>query len=124
MSVPIDITDDTLASSLVPVQCASLAPPAEIRSFTCVQMETTWKKPRNRSFTSVQMFHTHTPQSGDKMFFRQEETASIQAKFYVKDGVDERRTGELLNLVRSKCNDSRSDCESSVAGQDDSLTTS
>ena len=28
MSVPIDITDDTLASSLVPVQCASLAPPA------------------------------------------------------------------------------------------------
>ena len=29
MSVPIDITDDTLASSLVPVQCASLAPPAK-----------------------------------------------------------------------------------------------
>ena len=29
MSVPINITDDTLASSLVPVQCASLAPPAE-----------------------------------------------------------------------------------------------
>ena len=28
MSVPIDITDDILASSLVPVQCASLAPPA------------------------------------------------------------------------------------------------
>ena len=28
MSVPIDITDDTLASSLVPVQRASLAPPA------------------------------------------------------------------------------------------------
>ena len=28
MSVPIDITDDTLASSLVPVQCASLAPSA------------------------------------------------------------------------------------------------
>ena len=28
MIVPIDITDDTLASSLVPVQCASLAPPA------------------------------------------------------------------------------------------------
>ena len=28
MSVPIDVTDDTLASSLVPVQCASLAPPA------------------------------------------------------------------------------------------------
>ena len=30
MSIPIDITDDTLASSLVPVQCASLAPPAEV----------------------------------------------------------------------------------------------
>ena len=30
MSVPIDITDDTLASSLVPVQCASLAPPVEM----------------------------------------------------------------------------------------------
>ena len=29
MSAPIDITDDTLASSLVPVQCASLAPPAK-----------------------------------------------------------------------------------------------
>jgi len=28
MSVPIDITDETLASSFVPVQCASLAPPA------------------------------------------------------------------------------------------------
>ena len=28
MSAPINITDDTLASLLVPVQCASLAPPA------------------------------------------------------------------------------------------------
>ena len=45
MSVPIDITDDTLASSLVPVQCASLAPPA-------IEKTT--------SFTSIQMFHTHT----------------------------------------------------------------
>ena len=32
MSVPIDITDDTLASSLVPVQCASLAPPAVLKN--------------------------------------------------------------------------------------------
>ena len=32
MSVPIDITDDTLASSLVPVQCASLAPPAALKN--------------------------------------------------------------------------------------------
>ena len=55
MSVPIDITDDTLASSLVPVQCASLAPPAVERI---------------GSFSSLQMFHTHTPPGGD--FFSEE----------------------------------------------------
>ena len=44
MSVPIDITDDTLASSLVPVQCASLAPPAEVL----------------RLFRRYTLTHTHT----------------------------------------------------------------
>ena len=46
MSVPIDITDDTLASSLVPVQCASVAPPAKFYVYSDV---THTKK------------HTHTP---------------------------------------------------------------
>ena len=57
MSVPIDITDDTLASSLVPVQCASLAPPANM-----IQKLETTKINHHQvkgSFTSFQMFHTH-----------------------------------------------------------------
>ena len=45
MSAPIDITDDTLASSLVPVQCASLAPPARSGSFA--------------SIITVDVTHTH-----------------------------------------------------------------
>ena len=64
MSVPIDITDDTLASSLVPVQCASLAPPAG--NHPCCQKHEAEKdiylqeeNSSNRSFTSLQMFHTH-----------------------------------------------------------------
>ena len=52
MSNPIDITDDTMASSLVPVQCASLAPPA------LLEREKKEKRKR-RSFTSTQMLHTH-----------------------------------------------------------------
>ena len=46
MSAPIDIRDNTLASSLVPVQCASLAAPVQVR--------------RGRRFTFVQGFHAHT----------------------------------------------------------------
>ena len=64
MSVPIDITDDTLASSLVPVQCASLAPPAG--NNPCCQKHEAEKdiylqeeNSSNRSFTSLQMFHMH-----------------------------------------------------------------
>ena len=51
MSVPIDITDDTLASS-------SLAPPATIYG-NRVQID---EKPKITSFTSIEMVHTHAPQ--------------------------------------------------------------
>ena len=46
MSIPIDITDDTLASSLVPVQCASVAPPAKFYVYSDV--------------THTKKQHTHT----------------------------------------------------------------
>ena len=76
VSVPIDITDDTLASSLVPVQCASLAPPAANSEKQHPQKSRSqkdqiaygqtkqWKQTSSgRSFTSIQMFHTHKRKS-------------------------------------------------------------
>ena len=53
MSVLIDITDDTLASLLVPVQCASLAPPALIST-----------SPGAKFNDSSEVTHTHTRMQG------------------------------------------------------------
>ena len=55
MSIPIDITDDTLASSLVPVQCASLAPPALFKKGR------RQKKKKEVLHLSRCYTHTHTP---------------------------------------------------------------
>ena len=57
MSVPIDITDDTLASSLVPVQCASLAPPALFKKGE------EGRKKKEVLHLSRCYTHTHTRQS-------------------------------------------------------------
>ena len=54
MSAPINITDDTLASLLVPVQCASLAPPA-----TKVLKFKRQEKTEGTNLTSIEMVHTH-----------------------------------------------------------------
>ena len=56
MSVPIDITDDTLASSLVPVQCASLAPPALVFR---LERERTEGRKREKFYIYLDVTHTH-----------------------------------------------------------------
>ena len=58
MSVPIDITDDTLASSLVPVQCASLAPPALLEG------EKKEERKREKFYIYLDVTHTHTHPAG------------------------------------------------------------
>ena len=55
MSVPIDITDDTLASSLVPVQCASLAPPALVFR---LERERTEGRKREKFYIYLDVTHT------------------------------------------------------------------
>ena len=67
MSVPIDITDDTLASSLVPVQCASLAPPA-----TRVKKGEDRRK-KKRKVLHLLRCYTHTPGQSRVNPERQEE---------------------------------------------------
>ena len=51
----IDITDDTPASSLVPVQCASLAPPA-----LGLKREKTEGRKREKFYIYLDVTHTHT----------------------------------------------------------------
>ena len=63
MSVPIDITDDTLASSLVPVQCASLAPPA-----TRVKKGEDRRKKKRKVLHLLRCYtHTHPARAGSTL---------------------------------------------------------
>ena len=59
MSIPSDITDDTLASSLVPVQCASLAQTHNRWSPAIFFKGEKKEKGRRKSFTSI-LDVTHT----------------------------------------------------------------
>ena len=67
MSVLIDITDDTLASLLVPVQCASLAPPALIST-----------SPGAKFNDSSEVTHTHTLRKAGCKFARCDENEDEQ----------------------------------------------
>ena len=67
----IDITDDTLASSLVPVQCASLAPPA-----LGLKREKTEGRKREKFDIYLDVTHTHTPGRSRVNPERQEEEKS------------------------------------------------
>ena len=82
MSVPIDITDDTLASSLVPVQCASLAPPALFKKGR--------RQKKKKEVLHLSRCYTHTPgRAGKTLKGKRKKKADTRRA----DGQKQRRGG-------------------------------
>ena len=91
MSVPIDITDDTLASSLVPVQCASLAPPALFK-----KGEEGRKK---KEVLHLSRCYTHTPgRAGETLKGKRKKKADTRRA----DGQKQRRGGGEQTDLRNQ----------------------
>ena len=87
MSVPIDITDDTLASSLVPVQCASLAPPA-----LGLKREKTEGRKREKFYIYLDVTHTHPAGAGSNLKGKRKKKADTRRPKTAQGGEGNRRT--------------------------------